>query len=179
MSISILKKKIIRKSKWLSLAEKDIKLFDNKVEKYHSLVIHDYVVVLAKTLSNKIPIVRQYRHAVEEKTWEFPAGLSDKKLSPKDIAIEELREEALLDTNKITKLATTYADPGRLNCKVHLFFAECGEPNKLYKKEDNITVKYINKNQLKKMILNNKIFAMHVSLLSFGRLKNIKWFDDF
>lgn len=179
MSSRILEKKLSKKSKWLSLVEKKVKIANGEVQKYHSLVIHDYVVVIAKTPSNKIPIVRQFRPAVEENTWELPAGLLDYEKSSKSIAIQELREEALLDTKKIIKLASTYADPGRLNCKVHLYFAECSEPNINYKSEENLKVKYITKKELKKMILQNKIFAMHVSLISFGKLKKIKWFNDF
>ena len=179
MSNSILASKVSKKSKWLSVVEKKVRVANGEVQKYHSLIINDYVVVIAKTPSNKIPIVRQFRPAVEKKTWELPAGLLDHGKSSKSIAVQELREEALLDTKKITKLATTYADPGRLNCKVHLYFAECSEPNTEYKSEENIKVKYVTKKELKKMILQNKIFAMHVSLISFGKLKKIKWFNDF
>ena len=179
MTNPIISKKIQKKSKWLSIVEKQVQINNGNMHIYHSLIIHDYVVVIAKTPSNKIPIVRQYRPAVEKNTWELPAGLLDEGKSPKSIAIQELREEALLDVKKLIKLGTTYADPGRLNCKVHLYYAECTEPNVLYKREENIHVKYVTKKQLVEYILKNEIFAMHVSLLSFGKLKKIKWFNDF
>ena len=179
MTYPLISKKIFKKSKWFSLAEKSIMFKGKKVEKYHSIIIHDYVVVIAKTISGKIPLVRQYRPAIEKKTWEFPAGLVDERISSKNIAIKELKEEARLDTIKIKKLGSTYADPGRLNCKVHMYFAECSDPNLDYKCEDNLSVKFVSKLELMKMILKNEIFAMHVSLIYFGKIKKIKWFEEF
>lgn len=175
----LVRKKTFKKSRWVSLQEKEIKFKNQRIEKYHSLDVHDYVVILATTPSNKVPIVRQYRPAVEKMTWEFPAGLIDAKMSPKNIAVQELREEALLKVNKITKLGETFADPGRLSCRVHSFFAECEERDLGAITEENISLKFVNKNELISMIVKNQIFSMHVSLIAYGILKKIKWFDDF
>ena len=50
---------------WLTLRRKDVS-FDGKVEDYYSLTVPDYVAIVARTPSGKIPLVRQYRPAVEQ-----------------------------------------------------------------------------------------------------------------
>ena len=50
--------------------------------------------------NKKIPIVKQFRPAIEKYVWEFPGGLVDKKLGLKKIAIEEIEEETGLTVEK-------------------------------------------------------------------------------
>ena len=47
-------------------------------ELYHAVGQQDYIAIVALTPDGRIPIVRQYRPALERFTWELPAGLVDK-----------------------------------------------------------------------------------------------------
>ena len=62
----ILKSKKIILSKWVNLSVKSIKK-NGKIEKFHSFSQADYVCTIGLTKENKIPLVRQYRIAVEKK----------------------------------------------------------------------------------------------------------------
>jgi len=42
---------------------------------YHAVSQQDYLAILALTPDGRIPIVRQFRPALEAFTWELPAGL--------------------------------------------------------------------------------------------------------
>ena len=79
----------------------------------------------------------------------------DKKLSPKKIAIEEIKEETGLTVEKIIKIKTCYSDHGRIINKIHFFYAECS--NKINPVKDKyIKVKFVNYNNLVKLIMENK-----------------------
>ena len=69
-------------------------------ETYYSIIIPDYVSVLARTPSGMIPIVRQFRPAIERYTWELPAGLIDSEEQPQTVAIRELKEGNQIFYNK-------------------------------------------------------------------------------
>ncbi len=67
-----------RVSPWVRLVEKTVEFARGaQPETYHCLAQADYVAILAQTPDGLIPIVRQYRPAVEAYTWELPAGLVD------------------------------------------------------------------------------------------------------
>jgi ADP-ribose pyrophosphatase len=46
-------------------------------EIYHGLEVADYVTVLAVTADGRVPLVRQFRPAVEKYTIELPGGLAE------------------------------------------------------------------------------------------------------
>ena len=52
-----------------------------------------YVGMLVRTAGGLMPIVRQYRPAVETYTWEFPAGTLDPAETPEQAARREVVEE--------------------------------------------------------------------------------------
>ena len=64
-----------------------------QAEDYHSLRQADYVSVLAVTDDGRVPLVRQYRPALEKFTLELPGGLRDGDEAPERAALRELGEE--------------------------------------------------------------------------------------
>src|SRR6266513_124856 len=74
---SIISRRETRLSDWVRLVEKDVDFGDGAARTYHSFAQADYVGVVARTPSGLIPIVRQFRPAIEQMTWELPAGLVD------------------------------------------------------------------------------------------------------
>ncbi len=61
-------------SPWVSVVERQVDFGDGRVELYHALRQADYVGILAVTPDRLIPIIRQYRPALERYTWELPAA---------------------------------------------------------------------------------------------------------
>ncbi len=62
-------------------------------EIYHAVGQADYVAIVARTPEGQIPIVRQYRPAIERFAWELPAGMVDQGESAEACCARELTEE--------------------------------------------------------------------------------------
>jgi len=171
--INVKKLKEKKLNKWVSLVTKEVK-FNKKKQIYYFLKSCDYVAILAVTKNKKIPIVKQFRPAIGKYTWEFPGGLIDNKFSPKKTAIEEIKEETGLTVEKIIKIKTCYTDTGRIINKIHFFYAECS--NKINSvKDKNIKVRFVNYNNLVKLIKENKFqYHLHISLLTLAKFKGLK-----
>ena len=170
--IYIKKLKEKKLSKWTSLVTKEVK-YDKKKHIYYFIKSLDYISILAVMKNKKIPIVKQFRPAIEKYVWEFPGGLVDKKLSLKKIAIEEIEEETGLTVEKIIKIKTSYSDIGRIINKSHFFYAECS--NKINPVKDKyIKVKFVSYNNLVKLIKENKFQSpYHISLLTLAKIKDL------
>ena len=174
MNKKIYVKKVKEKklNKWTSLVTKEVK-YDKKKHIYYFIKSLDYISILAVTKNKKIPIVKQFRPAIEKYVWEFPGGLVDKKLSLKKIAIDEIKEETGLTVEKIIKMKTCYSDLGRIINKIHFFYAECS--NKINPVKDKyIKVKFVSYNNLVKLIKKNKFQSpYHISLLTLAKIKDL------
>jgi ADP-ribose pyrophosphatase len=134
------------------LVEKTVQLEPGAAaEVYHQLSQADYVGILAVTGSGLIPIVRQYRPAVEAFTWEFPAGTLNAGESPEDAARRELREEAGLHADELINLGCFIPDTGRLQINSHAFFARA-TPLPHHPPEPGLTTEFVTAERLRQMI---------------------------
>jgi hypothetical protein len=67
-----------RVSPWMAIIEREVEFAPGaEREIYHAVGQQDYIAIVAELPDKRIPIVRQYRPALESFTWEFPAGLID------------------------------------------------------------------------------------------------------
>ena len=63
-------------SPWVEIIEREVEFTPGAVaELYHAVGQQDYIAIVARTPDGRIPIVRQYRPALEGYTWELPAGM--------------------------------------------------------------------------------------------------------
>ncbi|MBI4057435.1 MAG: NUDIX hydrolase [Elusimicrobia bacterium] len=84
-----------------------------------------------------IIMVRQYRHPVEEITYEIPAGkLHSNSESPKVCLSRELREETGYTARRIRPLLSYWPSPAFSNEILHLFYAEDLTPGSSAPDED-------------------------------------------
>jgi ADP-ribose pyrophosphatase len=81
------------------------------------------VAVLAVDDSQRVALVRQYRHAAGAYVWEIPAGHVDRGEGILDAAVRELREETGYSAGRIEPLLTVYTTPGVCDETQHIFFA--------------------------------------------------------
>lgn len=107
---------LTRLSPWASVMARTLVLPGKaKPETYHSLQQADYVSVFAMTPDGRIPLVRQYRSALEKYTLELPGGLRDGDESPEICALRELYEETGSKVSKAPVALGRFApDTGRL-----------------------------------------------------------------
>ena len=84
-------KRTTKLSPWADIIEREIEFAPgSKSEIYHAVGQPDYIAMLAMTPDGKIPIVRQYRPAIEAFTWELPAGTVDPGESAAQAASREI-----------------------------------------------------------------------------------------
>jgi ADP-ribose pyrophosphatase len=111
-------------SQWVTLVSRTLKRGDEPEQLYHSLSQADYVSVLAITPDGRIPLVRQYRPAVDRVTIELPGGLLDSHEAPAAAAARELSEEAgFAVEEEATLLGRLRPDTGRLENHYWCYFA--------------------------------------------------------
>jgi ADP-ribose pyrophosphatase len=83
------------------------------------------VGIVALDDDENVLVLRQYRHAAQQRLVEFPAGLLDVDgESTLDAAKRELREEGLLDAASWRWLTTLIPQPGISTERVHVYLAE-------------------------------------------------------
>ena len=100
---------------WLAVEAKDVDLGPPRgVETFYSVRTCEYAAVLAVTDDGRIPLVRQFRPAVEEWTLEFPSGHVDDGETPEQAMRRELLEETGCEAGDLVDLGLFHVDSGRM-----------------------------------------------------------------
>jgi 8-oxo-dGTP pyrophosphatase MutT (NUDIX family) len=79
--------------------------------------------VVAVDASDRVCLVRQYRHGIADFLWEIPAGKLDPGEAPQACAIRELAEETGVTAASWTALGRYLPAPGIFTEVIHLFLA--------------------------------------------------------
>jgi 8-oxo-dGTP pyrophosphatase MutT (NUDIX family) len=79
--------------------------------------------VVAVDGANRVCLVRQYRHGIQDFLWEIPAGKLDRGEQPEVCAVRELREETGVTANRWTSLGLYIPAPGIFTELIHLYLA--------------------------------------------------------
>ena len=176
-SARILTRTRTRLSPWVHVVSKEVEFAPGKeVEVYHCVAQPDYIAILARTSSGLIPLVRQYRPAVEAYTWELPAGLLEEGESPEEACRRELKEETGLNAERTTYLGCYYPDTGRLENRLHAFFVTTSDPDPGFVSEPGISVDFVNAEKLRDCILSGKFrHQLHLALFTLATLKGFRW----
>jgi ADP-ribose pyrophosphatase len=153
---------------------------DQGEQVYHALEQADYVSVLAVTPDKKVPLVRQYRPAVERETIELPGGLLDFKTTPDVIARNELFEETGYDApDGLVSLGCLDPDTGRLGNRFWGFFADNVTPSARWTPEAGLKVELLTLGEFIDMIKSGQFgMALHVALVGMAILRGLISMDD-
>jgi ADP-ribose pyrophosphatase len=130
-------------------------------EVFHCLAQPDYIAILAITPGGLIPIIRQYRPAVEVESWELPAGLMDPGESPEAACRRELQEETGLNVTSILTAGSYDADPGRMENRLHAFVVAASEPDPRFTGETGQAVEFVTAQALYEAARSGKIRYLH------------------
>ncbi|HDL85218.1 MAG TPA: NUDIX hydrolase [Candidatus Acetothermia bacterium] len=88
------------------------------------VVLHPAVVAILPILpDDRILLVKEYRHPVEDHLWEIPAGLIEPDESPLIAARRELREETGYEAEGWEKRVSFFTSPGFTDEVVTLYEA--------------------------------------------------------
>jgi len=129
-------------SPWMDVIAREVEFTAGaEPQVYHAVTQLDYLAIVPLTREGLIPIVRQYRPAIEAFTWELPAGLVEQGEDPAAACSRELLEETGYPARAIHSLGPPAAPcTGRLSNRVYSFFVETGERVAGFTPEPGMTV---------------------------------------
>jgi 8-oxo-dGTP pyrophosphatase MutT (NUDIX family) len=140
-------------SPWMTIVERDVEFAQGQPpDIYYSVSQSDYVSILAMTATGGILIVRQFRPALEQFTWELPAGMVDDGEDPAAACTRELLEETGYSAREVHMLGVTAPCSGRLSNRLHSFFVEAGESSADFRPETGLEVKVVSPPELVSLI---------------------------
>ena len=113
---------VIYQGKIITLRVDDAMLPDGKPCK-REIVMHPGGACVLFVREGKVLLVRQFRYAYGEITWEIPAGKLNQGEDPKDTASRELEEETGFKPESVELLYTIYPTPGYTNEKIYIYEA--------------------------------------------------------
>jgi ADP-ribose pyrophosphatase len=160
-------------SPWMRIIAREVELAPGEPRQtYHAIAQADYVAIVALTPAGEIPIVRQYRPAIEAFTWELPAGLVDPGEEPADCCRRELAEETGLAALAVQALATTFPCTGRLGNRIHSFLVEAGERREDFAPEPGVAVELMSPAEIAALIEAGEFLSqLHIGTLLLAELK--------
>jgi 8-oxo-dGTP pyrophosphatase MutT (NUDIX family) len=160
-------------SPWVEIVEREVEFATGDAPQiYHAVAQNDYVGIVALTPDKRIPIVRQYRPAVERYTWELPAGLVDAGEDPAESCRRELLEETGFPARAIHALGIAYPCTGRLSNRQHSFFVETGDCTATFQPEPGLTVKLVSSSELGRLIAAGEFSSqLHLGALLLATLR--------
>jgi len=158
-------------SPWAKLAAKQVQVPGHaELQEYHSFVLDDYVTVLGLTRAGEIPLVRQYRPALEGYSLELPGGLLESGEDPARTAARELYEETgYKATEELVALGCLNPDSGRLENRLWCYFAsgidlQCPQE---WQPEPDVQVIMMDKRMLLQAIRNGEFkHALHLGIIA-------------
>lgn len=131
---------------------------------FRRLVVEDpgAVIVLAIDDQDRVIVIRHYRHPVQMRLVELPAGKLDVHgEDPLEAARRELREEVGLQAREWTHLLTTYASPG-ITSETHAIYLargleEVDRDFDLHHEEADMTVERVAFDELLDAVLTGRV----------------------
>jgi ADP-ribose pyrophosphatase len=164
----IVARRSTRISPWMEVIEREVEFAPNTpIQSYHAVGQADYIAILAMTAARRIPLVRQYRPAVEGFTWELPAGLVDPGEDAAETCKRELLEETGLSAHAVHPLGSASPCTGRMSNRIHSFFVEAGEPGAANAPEAGIEMKLVSETDLAAMIARGEFVSqLHLGTIA-------------
>ena len=142
------------------------------INPYYVYEFPEWATAFALTEDNKVIMVKQYRHPVEEVCLELPGGCVDATDNNYQAAIaRELLEETGYTFSSYESLGKISANPSTNTNWMHMFLAKGGVKISEQKLDYNeeIIVELYSIDELKQLVRENKIIqAMHVTCILYA-----------
>lgn len=160
----ILQSSWVIQNHWVSLRQDMCQLPDGRViDDYYVLEDHDVGSVFGMTGDQKVILVEQYKHAIQEVCLELPAGFfEDHGGDPLQEARREFREETGYDAEQFHRIGVFAQSPTRLRSRIHQFIALDAYPAAIQFLDPNedITVRLVPMDEVLAMIADGRIHAV-------------------
>ena len=175
----IVSRRATRLSPWVEIIAREVEFSAGaQPEIYHAVGQADYVAIVARTPEGQIPIVRQYRPAIERFAWELPAGMVDQDESAEACCARELTEETGFAARSLHALGSFAPCTARLSNRVHSFFVETGERGA--SSEEAIELRLVSPAELADLIRSGDfVLQLHIGALLLAGLRGYIDLGDF
>jgi len=163
-------------SPWVTLRERLLLATPNsEPEAYHSLAQADYVTVFAVTSDGRVPLVRQFRPAIQGVTVELPGGMADAGEAPAATAARELFEETgYCLARPLVELGCLAPDTGRLENRLWGYFAGDVTHDPNWKPESDVEPFLMGLDEFKAAVRAGCFdHALHVALVGLALLRGL------
>ncbi len=111
------------------------------------------VVVVAMDEQQKLCIIKQFRPAVNDWLWEFPAGLSEIHEPVEQTAQRELKEETGLNAGHWHALGSILTSPGFCDERLHIFLAtDLSQAEAAHEEYEFIEIHWLSVNEIKQLV---------------------------
>jgi 8-oxo-dGTP pyrophosphatase MutT (NUDIX family) len=163
-------REITKVSPWMSILAREVEFASGaELQVYHAVDQADYVSIVAVTPDGRFPLVRQYRPALEDYTWELPCGTVDPGEDAAETCRRELLEETGFATQAIRRVGNGSPCTGRLNNRIHAFYVATGE--QVAEPEPGITLRLVTARELARMIRAGEFVSqLHIGSLMLAEL---------
>lgn len=173
MDWKILSSDYIFKESWFTIRKDVCETPQGKIiDPYYVYEFPTWVSALALTADNKVVMVRQYRHGLQQTILEVPGGCVDASDEDLQHAVSrELLEETGYEFSHYEYLGKVSPNPSTNNNWMHMFLATGGNKVKAQDLDHNeeIEVALVELETLREMIEQNQIVqALHVCTIMYG-----------
>jgi len=162
---------IVYKNNWFSVAKED---------NWHYLIeknSNNAAVILILEDNKNFILVKNYRKAIDKIVIELPRGYGEENETSLNTALRESLEETGYKINKenITKLGSVNPNSAILSSEIDIYFAKVSQRDKIKDSDSEvIDIVKINKNSIKKLILNGEIKdSFSLTAISLYELNNL------
>ena len=157
-------------SPWLEVVAKRVLLAPPRGEEvfYSVRTTGDYAAVVAVTEEGRVPLVRQFRPAVESVVLELPSGAVDPGERPEAAIRRELLEETGCLARDVVSLGALYTDSGRMQTLQWGFFAPgvragAAEPHG----DEQLELLFVDEEELRDLVRSGELrMAPHLAILA-------------
>ncbi|MEI6949378.1 NUDIX hydrolase [Paraflavisolibacter sp. H34] len=157
---------------WLTVRKDRCELPNGKVmPAFYVLEYPTWVTALALTKDNKVVMVKQYRHGIEEIGIETPGGVVDAGEEPLTAIKRELLEETGHEFESFEYLGKICANPSTGNNFMHMYLATGGEKvtGQSLDEHEDLEVLLYDLDEVKQLLKENRIMqALHTATLFYG-----------
>ena len=167
----ILKSETLFNDLWFKV-RKDTCVTENGkiIDPYYVYEFPTWVTAFALTEDGKVIMEKQYRHGLQEITWEIPGGCVDDTDANLEAAVKrELLEETGYQFKEVLYLGHTCANPSTNNNLMHMYLLKGGEKVAAQDLDPNeeIEVKLFSVDEVKQMWLENQFNqSMHYTCIT-------------
>lgn len=156
----VLESNYVYKDRWFIARADKCAFPDGRIiEPYYVLEFPNWCNVVLVTEDEKIVLVKQYRHAIQQTTIELPGGVIDANENAEQAAIREVQEETGFEITNIQLLYKTAPNPATNNNFAYFFLAKAGNiiTQQKFDAFEDMDVQIYSKEEVLHMIENSQL----------------------